>query len=147
MVCTVNKGIVGENKPIVGADEVQNGPMEAPNAYSQKTNYWKNKTEYEGTKVYQRDDLIDPTLVDSRGRTNLQRMEKGLAPLDSNGQPINLHHMLQTPDGPIAEMTQSFHQENSSTIHINSNKIPSGIDRSQFNSWKRQYWINRALDF
>jgi hypothetical protein len=32
MVCTVNKGIVGENKPIVGAEEVHNGPIEAPNA-------------------------------------------------------------------------------------------------------------------
>ncbi|WP_368292712.1 HNH/ENDO VII family nuclease [Dehalobacter sp. TBBPA1] len=58
--------------------------------------------------MYQRNDIIDPNLVDARGRTNLQRMDKGLAPIGSDGNPVNLHHMLQTNDGSIAEVTQSY---------------------------------------
>ncbi|WP_430624823.1 HNH/ENDO VII family nuclease [Pseudomonas syringae] len=61
---------------------------------------------------------------------------------------MNLHHILQTKDGPIAEVTQSFKQTNSSTIYINSgSNIPSGINRSQFEKWKKYYWKNRANTF
>ncbi|MFG0431014.1 HNH/ENDO VII family nuclease [Serratia liquefaciens] len=59
-------------------------------------------------------------------------MEKGLAPLDANGNSVNLHHMLQRQDGPIAEVTQAFHKENHGVIHINDNSIPSGINRTEF---------------
>jgi hypothetical protein len=74
-------------------------------------------------------------------------MEQGLAPIGSDGKSVNLHHMLQTNDSPIAEVTQTFHQQNSKVIHINPNTIPSGIDRVQFNNWRSSYWMNRANDF
>ncbi|MCK4261290.1 MAG: hypothetical protein KAX49_20130, partial [Halanaerobiales bacterium] len=109
--------------------------------------YWEEAVEFKKIKVYKRNDLIDPILIDKRGRTNLQRMQKGLAPIGPDGNSINLHHMIQTSDSSIAELTQTFHKQNSSVIHINSNIIPSGINRSEFNSWKRAYWKNRALDF
>jgi hypothetical protein len=109
--------------------------------------FWTESTEFQGSKVFQRSDLIDPNAVDALGRTNLQRMQSGLAPLGPDGESLNLHHLLQTQDGPLAEMTQTFHQQNSSVIHINDNSIPSGINRSAFNSWRQQYWINRAQDF
>lgn len=80
-------------------------------------------------------------------RTNLQRMQKGIAPIGPDGKSVNLHHMTQTNDSAIAELTESFHKTNTSTIHINPNTIPSGIDRSQFNTWKSNYWKNRANDF
>ncbi|MUF07258.1 hypothetical protein GNF76_23170, partial [Pseudomonas sp. CCM 7893] len=39
----------------------------------------------------------------------------------------------------------SFHQKNSGTIHINSgSSIPSGINRAQFERWKKDYWKSRA---
>ncbi|MBU2707725.1 hypothetical protein KCM76_17160 [Zooshikella marina] len=44
-------------------------------------------------------------------------------------------------------MTQAFHQQNSSVIHIDSNTISSGINRSQFNTWKSNYWMDRATNF
>ena len=97
--------------------------------------------------MFQRDDLIDPTAVDGRGRTNLQRMKKGLAPLGPDGKSINLHHMTQKQDGAIAEMTQTFHKKNSSVIHINPSSIPSGINRNTFNKWRSDYWKDRANDF
>jgi hypothetical protein len=109
--------------------------------------FFKEVTEFEGSKVYQRSDLIDPALVDDRGRTNIERMQKGLAPLGPDGKSVNLHHMLQTQDGPIAELTQTFHKTNHKVIHINPSSIPSGIDRSTFDAWRSRYWMNRAGDF
>lgn len=109
--------------------------------------FWTSATEYNGVKVYQRNDIIDPNKVDALGRTNLQRMKDGLAPIGPNGKSVNLHHMTQTNDSAIAEITQTFHQQNSKVIHINPNTIPSGIDRNAFNIWKYSYWINRVNDF
>ncbi len=110
------------------------------------TRLW-SRSDFNGTRVYRRDDLIDPTVVDRLGRTNVQRMKRGLAPIGPDENPINLHHMLQTADGPVAEVTQSFHQLNHRTLHINPNTIPSGIDRGAFASWRQSYWQSRACDF
>jgi len=52
--------------------------------------------------------------------------------------------MTQKQNGPIAEMSQSFHKGNHRIIHVNDNSIPTGIDRNQFNKWRSQYWKNRA---
>ncbi|ALS01418.1 hypothetical protein ATZ33_08580 [Enterococcus silesiacus] len=117
------------------------------NNYSQIREYWKKDIDFKGTKVYQRDGIIDVNKVDVKGRSNLQRMEQGLAPLGPDGNPINLHHMTQRDISSIAEVEQSFHQSNSKTIHINPNSVPSGIDRKSFNKWRSDYWKNRAKDF
>ena len=106
--------------------------------------YWTAEIVYNGVKVYQRNDIFNPYDKDARGRTNIQRMKMGLAPIGADGNPVNLHHMLQTNDGSIAEVIQSFHQQSKNIIHINPNTIPSGIDRNQFNIWKNGYWKYRA---
>ncbi|EAD0722647.1 hypothetical protein NW48_14955 [Listeria monocytogenes] len=122
-------------------------PITVPKNYSQIRTYWKNEVVFKGTKVYQKDNIIDINKVDVKGRTNLQRMEKGLAPLGADGNPINLHHMTQREISSIAEVEQSFHQINSKTIHINPNSIPTGIDRKAFNKWRSDYWKERAKEF
>ncbi|HEL6826649.1 TPA: hypothetical protein U0C37_002974 [Listeria monocytogenes] len=122
-------------------------PITVPKNYSQIRTYWKNEVVFKGTKVYQKDNIIDINKVDVKGRTNLQRMEKGLAPLGLDGNPINLHHMTQREISSIAEVEQSFHQINSKTIHINPNSIPTGIDRKAFNKWRSDYWKERAKEF
>ncbi|MBO2536949.1 HNH/ENDO VII family nuclease [Rummeliibacillus suwonensis] len=109
--------------------------------------YWNKITEFKNVKVYQRDDIIDPNMKDAMGRTNLERMKKGLAPLGSDGKSINLHHTTQRNTSSIAEVIQTFHKENSSVIHINPNAIPSGINRKEFNKWRTDYWKNRANNF
>ncbi|MFZ5635879.1 MAG: HNH/ENDO VII family nuclease [Pseudomonadota bacterium] len=109
--------------------------------------YWIKAKEFRGNKVYQRDDLINPRLLDSRGRSNLERMQKGLSPIGSDGKSLNLHHMLQSHNGPIAEMTANFHKGYHSIIHINPSSIPSGINRLAFDRWRASYWINRSRDF
>ncbi|WP_273760822.1 HNH/ENDO VII family nuclease [Bartonella sp. ML70XJBT.G] len=75
---------------------------------------------------------------------NIERMLSGKAPIGIDGYPIELHHMLQTHDGPIAEVTRTFHKNNNSVIHINPNTMGSGINRSKFDNWRQKYWKERA---
>ncbi len=137
-----------------GAKEIGNA-TEAGSVFTQQRNFWsKDPIQFSGNKVYQRNDLFDPNLQTSwreGGKvitgSNAERMASGRAPIGVDGKSVNLHHMTQTQLGPIAEMTQSFHQTNSATIHINPNTIPSGIDRAAFDKWKVQYWQQRSADF
>ncbi|MFH8632225.1 HNH/ENDO VII family nuclease [Streptomyces lydicus] len=112
--------------------------------------FW-SRTDYNGQRIYQRDDLVDPDYfspADKYGRSNLKRMQQGLAPMGPDGKPLNLHHMLQTQDGPIAEVTHSMHFGNYNQLHWKTGtNIPSGIDRDAFNAWKSQYWKDRAAGF
>ena len=100
-----------------------------------------------GQQVIQNDQLINPNLVDDLGRTNVERMENGLAPIGPDGKPINLHHVDQTMTGPIEEMTATYHQQNYSTLHANTGQSGSLIDRTAFNIWRAEYWKGRAEDF
>jgi hypothetical protein len=125
-----------------GRDATDGGTPAAP-----VRQYWTRTIEFEEVKIYQRDDLIDPHLVDPSGRTNVQRMQSGRAPVDSDGRPLNLHHMIQAPDGPLAEVTEMFHRRRSKSIHINPNTMRSGISRSHFDTFREDYWKHRARDF
>lgn len=63
---------------------------------------------------------IDWSLVDSKGRTNVQRVsEWGLAPIDANGTPYDLHHVGQKADSPLAILTWDEHHSkgNYSILH------------------------------
>ncbi|MCK1970555.1 VENN motif pre-toxin domain-containing protein [Franconibacter sp. IITDAS19] len=123
--------------------------------FGQERKFWSAEpVEFSGNKVYQRNDLFDPNHVFSwkeKGKTvtgtNIERMASGRAPIGADGKSVNLHHMTQSQNGPIAEVTQSFHQKNSAVIHINPNTIPSGINRPVFDKWKSQYWQQRAAEY
>lgn len=123
--------------------------------FQQNRRFWSSDPiQFNGNRVYQRNDLFDPSQTSTwrqGGRdvtgTNLDRMAAGRAPLDATGNPVNLHHMTQSQNGAIAEVTQSFHSRNNGVIHINPNTVPSGINRSQFDTWRGQYWRNRATTY
>ena len=129
--------------------------LKCDTASGKNRKFWKkDPIEFKGNKVYQRNDLFDPNLMTTwrnKGKvfrgTNIERMATGRAPIGYDGKAVNLHHMLQTQNGPIAEMSQAFHKTNHRVIHINPNSIPSGTDRAAFNEWRKQYWINRASGF
>ena len=97
-------------------------------------------------KVFKRDDLIDLNRVDPFGNTNAHLMGQGKAPIGPDGRPLNLHHMLQTHDGALAEVTATFHQKYKKIIHINPSSTPSGINRSAFDTWRSDYWKNRLVE-
>jgi len=101
--------------------------------------------EYEiSDKYILKDNRIDHTLEDSRGRTNLERMRKGLAPLDKDGRPYNLHHIGQKSDSPLAELKDSVHKENDGILHDKT--IPTEVHGGDGNwdSQRASYWKKRA---
>lgn len=86
---------------------------------------------------------INNDQVDEKGRTNLGRMEKGLAPLDKDCNTIELHHIGQKSDSPLAELTMQEHRGigNDTVLH-DKTKI-SEIDRPSFGGERREHWTKR----
>jgi len=106
------------------------------------------RTSFGGNRVYQRNDLIGASLVDARGRTNLERMQRGLAPIGPDGQSINLHHLTQRQSGAIAEVTATMHQQNSGILHINPASMGSTGLRStlgEVTTGERELVISEAV--
>lgn len=87
---------------------------------------------------------IDPNLKDGNGVSNLDRMKEGKSPISGDGKPMELHHIGQKPDSPLAELTKTEHQQNYSELH---ERNESQIDRNKFNTEKENYWKERAKGF
>ncbi|CAK01660.1 filamentous hemagglutinin [Bartonella tribocorum] len=105
-------------------------------------------------KVYQRNDLFDPNRVsdwEEKGKTvwgtNIERMETGRAPIGFDNKSVELHHLKQTPEGPIAEMSHESHKKYTSVIHNNPQKHQSLIERKKFDKWREEYWKERAKGY
>jgi len=96
-------------------------------------------------KVLQSDELIDPNFVDTKGRTNIQRMKSGLAPIGPDGKSVNLHHVTQDPDGVIAELSATYHKQQHGELHTFLKPGEgSRINRELFDSWRTSYWRSRG---
>jgi hypothetical protein len=87
---------------------------------------------------------IDLNQKDEFGRTNKERMEQGLVPLDINGKPIELHHIRQKADGPLAELTQEEHRGRGNDSILHDKTKPTEIDRGEFQKEKEAHWGSRA---
>ena len=90
---------------------------------------------------------IDITRKDEFGRTNLERMQKGLAPLDKNGCPIDLHHIGQKSDSPLAELTIEEHRLGNNDLTLHDKTKETQIDRSKFRIEKENHWKSRAEEY
>ena len=84
---------------------------------------------------------IDPEIKDDFGRTNEQRMQNGLSPLDGSGEKHELHHIGQAHDAPLAELTYDEHRGHSSILHEKSESV---IDRTAFRTERANHWKSRA---
>ena len=100
------------------------------------------KGEVDGRESLQRTD-INYDEKDPLGRSNLERMEAGLAPL-KDGKPIELHHIGQNMDSPLAELTKEEHMKNGNDTILHDKQKESEIDRSVFNKERTDYWKARA---
>jgi hypothetical protein len=98
-----------------------------------------------GKSVAKRNSTFNPKAKDALGRTNINRMKQGLAPIGKDGKSIELHHLKQQNNGIIVELTSTEHKVNSKILHRYTRK--SEINRQDFNKWKKQYWKERAKDF
>lgn len=87
---------------------------------------------------------IDLDATDPFGNTNLERMENGRPPLDKNGKPIELHHIGQTSDAPLAELTKEEHMCNGNDSVLHDKSQESEIDRTAFQKERAEHWKARA---
>ncbi len=87
---------------------------------------------------------IDYDKTDLFGSTNLERMADGKAPLDSNGRPIELHHIGQKQDSPLAELTVAEHRGNGNDNILHNKLKESEINREAFGMERAEHWKARA---
>ena len=121
------------------------GKVNGPSPTEKKLMNQGKKTRFMNKYVYKRRGLFDPYQKDAAGRTNLERMKAGLAPIGKDGRPIELHHVGQKEKGPIVEMTYTEHQvKYKNDIHV---KKESEINRAKFDRWRRAFWRKRSKDF
>lgn len=89
-----------------------------------------------------RDD-IDWEQTDEFGRTNRERVEDDLAPYAENGEKVELHHIGQKDDSPLAELTTSEHRGKGNDTVLHDKTKDSEIDRAEFNETRKAYWKAR----
>jgi hypothetical protein len=87
---------------------------------------------------------IDYDQKDAMGTTNLDRMKSGRAPLDANGKQIELHHIGQKQDSPLAELTCAEHRGNGNDNVLHNKQKESEINRENFDKERKDYWKARA---
>ncbi|MDD2468307.1 MAG: HNH/ENDO VII family nuclease [Desulfobulbus sp.] len=142
-----SEGLTDEEKKQI-KDET-NWSDEVINAISTMKEYeiYKNaglqEVEINGKKVLVKSD-IDWDQKDSVGRTNKERAEAGLSPINKDGDTIELHHIGQKNDGSIAELTPDEHRGKENYLALHNTKKESEIDRVAFNNERKDHWEARA---
>ena len=88
---------------------------------------------------------VDPDFVDELGRTNLQRMQQGLAALDpATGQAYQLHHIGQDPGSTLAILTEAEHMQGGNNLIWHELEGASRIDRVAFKTQRESFWKSLA---
>lgn len=80
---------------------------------------------------------------DAFGRTNKERVEQGLSVLDKDGKVIELHHIGQHADSPLAELTQEEHRGKGNDTILHNKTKDSEIDRQAFAVERSSHWQSR----
>lgn len=110
-------------------------------------NIYKNacliEDEIGGKKCLIRND-IDWERKDAMGRTNRERAEQGLSPINKDGKVIELHHIGQHADSPLAELTPEEHRGKGNDTILHDKTKESEIDRQAFARERSSHWEDRA---
>ena len=83
---------------------------------------------------------IELDTLDELGRTNLQRMQLGLAPYDASGEEYELHQIGQGEDGTIVVLT---HEEAMNPSLENLTELAE-VGLSDYSSIKKMFWKSLA---
>jgi hypothetical protein len=89
---------------------------------------------------------IDMNQKDTDGLTNRQRMERGLPPITKDGKTVELHHIGQKPDSPLAELTTEEHRGVGNDTILHDKAKESEIDRNEFAKERREHWKSRTIE-
>lgn len=93
---------------------------------------------------------IDLDYVDELGRTNLQRMQEGLAAIDpGSGVSYELHHIGQKTDSTLAILTKAEHMQggNNTIWHEfgTASDVHSAANQATWLKQKQAYWKRLAV--
>lgn len=91
---------------------------------------------------------IDLKQIDETGLTNIQRMQKGLAPLDKNGVAYELHHIGQSVDSPLAILSKAEHMQGGNNLILHFREGASQVSHGA--EWQQQtkaFWRAYAGNF
>ena len=81
---------------------------------------------------------IDLSRLDSKGRTNLERMRQGLAPQDASGNSFELHHVGQKKDGTLAILTETEHDN--PAIHGFLKRTEAHAPGTNWDKERQDFW-------
>lgn len=101
------------------------------------------EAEIDGKKCLIRND-IDWNQKDAKGRTNRERASQGLPPYNKDGKTIELHHIGQHADSPLAELTPEEHRGKGNDSILHDKTKASEIDRQAFARERNEHWEARA---
>lgn len=87
---------------------------------------------------------IDWNQKDVMGRTNKQRAEQGLSPINKDAKVIELHHIGQHENSPLAELTTEEHRGKGNDTILHNKTKDSEINRKAFAGERTAHWEIRA---
>lgn len=89
---------------------------------------------------------IDLNFADDMGRTNLQRMQQGLAALDPTGQAYELHHIGQHANSTLAILTKAEHMQggNNKIWHVLGEATEVHGAGNTWDLQRQQFWKQLA---
>lgn len=133
------------------SDEVINS-IQNMNQYEALKNAGLLEAEINGRKFLLKEN-IDLDYTDADGISNRDRIERGLAPLDSKtGKPLELHHLGQSADSPLVELTEEEHRtgeyqdgkKNQSLWHDNTVETEVHGEGNSWNQERKAHWKSRS---
>lgn len=141
------KGLTDEQKQEIKektgwSDEIINamGSMEEAEIYMKAG---LQEVEINGKKCLIRSD-IDMDQKDEDGISNRERMERGRPPITKDGDEVELHHIGQKPDSPLAELTTQEHRGTGNDTILHDKNKESEINRGEFAKERKEHWKSRA---
>lgn len=87
---------------------------------------------------------IDLDQVDEDGISNRERMERGRPPVTKDGKEVELHHIGQKQDSPLAELTMEEHRGTGNDTILHDKTKESEIDRTVFAKERKEHWKSRV---
>ena len=133
------------------SDEMINS-IQNMNQYEALKNAGLLEAEINGRKCLLKEN-VDLGYTDADGISNRDRIERGLAPLDSKtGKPLELHHLGQSADSPLAELTEEEHRtgeyqdgkKNQSLWHDNTVETEVHGEGNSWNQERKAHWKSRS---
>jgi len=139
--------------------EVIRAEINEKSTYSLETNAYMNSVEeleiYQKARLEEvsingriclvRNDIDMNLVVDDFGMTNADLIKEGYAPLDENGRRIELHHIGQKDDAPLAELKFEEHRSQDTYSILHDTAKESEINRTRFDNERQAHWEARSI--